>query len=89
MPIRMPPKESATRGAELIHAWLYRTIPTHKDTYGRRRVAQVALDLGIHEGAVRQWARGRTIPTPKNMKALEAYCGIPVTAWFTPRAVTE
>jgi hypothetical protein len=89
MPKRIPTKATATRGAELLHTWLYRSIPTHKDGYGRRRLMEVALDLNVDPSSLRHWARGDTMPSSRNIRALAAYCMIPPAAWFEPVSSSE
>lgn len=46
--------------------------------------AELARRLGVTPQAVSGWIKGKAIPSPKMLRALEDVMGIPMRAWTEP-----
>lgn len=47
---------------------------------------RLAQKLGVTQQAVSSWLKGRTLPEPERMAALEELLGIPMRDWVVPAA---
>lgn len=45
---------------------------------------ELARRLGVTPQAVSGWVRGKALPSPKMLRALEDVLGIPMRAWTEP-----
>jgi transcriptional regulator with XRE-family HTH domain len=46
--------------------------------------AELARRLGVTPQAVSGWIKGKAIPTPETLRAIEDALGIPMRAWTEP-----
>jgi transcriptional regulator with XRE-family HTH domain len=46
--------------------------------------AELARKLGVTPQAVSGWIKGKAVPTPETLRALEDVTGIPMRAWTEP-----
>ena len=50
-----------------------------------RSLRDIASEVGVTEGAIRFYSRGRSIPKPKTLRKLVTLTGLPVEAFLYPR----
>ena len=46
--------------------------------------AELARKLGVSPQAVSGWIKGKAVPAPEKLRALEDVTGIPMRAWTEP-----
>lgn len=71
---RKPGSAAATRGGDLLRAWIARNNETQ---------ASIAERLGVSQKTVSEWIRG-VVPQVDDAARIEAETGVPVLAWALP-----